>query len=274
MLRRSFLFFMILIIIFPVCVFSQSTSSSLREYVGLINQSYHPGIVSYFEKLKAEFVKRGYPDAVKAVDIFLRGDTGSGFIYSDARGNLYVLTNNHVIAQAYTLSITFERQDGFKRKYENLRVIATDEENDLALLAFAAGDKPVTRGLSFLTRAVNEGEDVYSAGFPGLGTTPIWQFGRGMVSNASVRFPKSFDDETLMGPFIQHTAQVDPGNSGGPLLIPQQSAPGGYTVVGINTLKASRRQAANFAIPINTIQTFITGALNPRPETYRAALDS
>ena len=274
MTRRLFFLFLVLLFIIPISVFSQiPASGALRDYVGLINQSYHPDIVAYFEKIQSDLSKKGENDAARAIGIFLRGDTGSGFIYSDARGNLYILTNNHVIAQAYSLSITFERQDGFKRKFENLKIIATDEENDLALLAFAAGDRPVARGLSFLGRPIEEGEDVYSAGFPGLGTTPIWQFGRGMVSNAFARFPRSLEDETLMGPFIQHTAEIDPGNSGGPLLVVQRNAPGGFAVAGINSLKAIRRQAANYAIPISTIQTFINNALNPKPETYRAALD-
>jgi serine protease Do len=239
----------------------------------LLNQSYHPGIVAYFEKLKTELEKQGETNAVKIIDIFLSGSFGSGFIYSDAIGNLYVVTNNHVVAQAHTLSITFERQDGFKKKVESLKIIAVDEELDLALLAFPAGEKPVAQGLSFLTRAIEEGEDVFSAGFPGLGLTPIWQFGRGMVSNASVRFPKSLDDDTIMGPYIQHTAQIDPGNSGGPLLVTQRNVPTGYAVVGINTLSGLRRQSANYAIPIGIAKTFIDYALNPKPETYRAALD-
>ena len=274
-MRRFFLLVLVLTFVIPLGIFSQQvpSSSSLRDYVGLINQSYHPDIVAYFEKIKADLAKEGKTDAVKSIDIFLRGDTGSGFVYSDARGNPYVLTNNHVISQAYSLSITFERQDGSKRRYDNLKIIAADEENDLAILAFAAGDRPSIRGLSFLTRQVEEGEDVYSAGFPGLGTTPLWQFGRGMISNAAARFPKSFDDDTLMGPFIQHTAEIDPGNSGGPLLVVQRNSASGYAVAGINTLKAIRRQAANYAIPINTIQTFVNNALNPKPETYRAALD-
>ncbi|MDR2719045.1 MAG: serine protease [Treponema sp.] len=275
MKHRSLFLFFILIFAFPVCVFSQQAPSAvaLRDYVGLINQSYHPGIVAFFEKIKTDLARKGENDAVRAIDIFLRGSTGSGFVFNDARGNLYAITNNHVIAQAHSLSITFERQDGFKKKIENLNIIAVDEEADLALLAFPAGDKPLDRGLSFLTRPVQEGEDVYSAGFPGLGITSIWQFGRGMVSNAAVRFPKSINDETLVGPFIQHTAEVDSGNSGGPLLIIQQNVPSGYAVAGINTLKAYRRQAANYAIPVSTVQNFINDALNQKPETYRAALD-
>lgn len=275
MIYRPAFVLLVLICFFPVAVFSQQgpSAGALRDYVGLINQSYHPGIVSYFEKLKGDLEKKGQNNAAKSIEIFLGGSTGSGFVINDTNGNLYVVTNYHVIAQAHTLSITMERQDGFKKKFENLKIIAADEEIDLALLSFAAGDKPVERGLSFLTREAEEGEDVYSAGFPGLGITPIWQFGRGMVSNAAVKFPKTIYDDTLMGPFIQHTAQIDPGNSGGPLLIAQQNVPSGYAVAGINTLSGIRRQAANYAIPVSTVQAFINDALNPNPENYRAALD-
>jgi serine protease Do len=254
-------------------VFAQTGSSALRDYVGLINQTYHPDIVSFFEKIKTELSEKKEHDAVRNIELFLKGATGSGFVISDASGTNYVVTNYHVIAQAYGLSIAFERQDGFKRTYSGLKIVAADEEKDLALLAFAAGDKPVERGLVFLSRPIEEGEDVYSAGFPGMGTITLWQFGRGMVSNASARFPKSVSDETLMGPFIQHTAQVDPGNSGGPLLVPQGNVPSGYVVAGVNTLSALWRQAANYAIPVSTTQEFITAALNPDSETWRAALD-
>ena len=263
------------ICIFPVCIYAQQGATILRDYVGLINQSYHPGIVAYFEKAKKEYEKQGEKDSAKFIDIILGGAFGSGFLYNDAKGNLYVITNNHVISQAHTISITFERADGTTKKIENLKLIATDVEADLAIMAIPAGEKPfVTQGLSFLTRAVDEGEDAYSAGFPGLGITPIWQFGRGMISNASVKFPKGITDETMMGPYIQHTAQVDSGNSGGPLLVAQRNVPSGYAVAGVNTLSGMRRQAANYAIPLSTLQPFINSALNPKPETFRAALDA
>jgi serine protease Do len=271
MFRRGILF---VVLIMTCCfAFDQTGASALRDYVGLINQTYHPDIVAYFEKIKGELEKNSENDAAKAIDLFLKGAAGSGFVISDASGTNYVVTNYHVIAQSYTLSITFERQDGFKKTYSGLTIIAADEETDLALLAFAQGDKPVDRGLVFLDRPVEEGEDVFSAGFPGMGITTLWQFGRGMISNAIARFPKSIGDETLMGPFIQHTAQVDPGNSGGPLLIPQRNVPAGYVVAGVNTLSALWRQAANYAIPVSTTREFINAALNPVNETWRADLD-
>jgi len=276
MKHGSLLVFIILFLFFPVCVFSQQgaapSAGVLRDYVGLINQSYHPGIVAYFEKIKKELEKTGQSNAVKSIELFLRGATGSGFVIAGGAGNFYIVTNYHVIQQAHTLSITFERQDNSKRKYENLNVIAADEDLDLALLAFPASEKP-TSGLSLLTRLLDEGEDVYAAGFPVLGATPLWQFSRGMVSNSSAKFPKSIYDETLIGPFIQHTAQVDPGNSGGPLLVVQRNAVSGYVVAGVNTLSALRRQTANYAIPASVAQTFINAAINQKPETYRDALD-
>jgi serine protease Do len=274
-MKRYIILLFVFILIFPVCIYAQQGATVLRDYVGLINQSYHPGIVAYFEKAKKEYEKQGEKDSAKFIDIILGGAFGSGFLYNDAKGNLYVITNNHVISQAHTISITFERADGTTKKIENLKLIATDVDADLAIMAIPAGDKPfVTQGLSLLTRAVDEGEDAYSAGFPGLGITPIWQFGRGMISNASVKFPKGITDETMMGPYIQHTAQVDSGNSGGPLLVAQRNVPSGYAVAGVNTLSGIRRQAANYAIPVKTLQTFINDALNPKPETFRSALDA
>ena len=264
-------FFLLIFLLISFCLFGQA--AALRDYVGLINQSYHPDIVTYFEKMKTDLEKKGEKNAAKSIENILKGAFGSGFIISDAKKNSYIITNHHVIAQAHSLSITFEKQDGFKKKYENLKIIAVDEELDLAILAFAPGQKPDVQGLSFVTNPVQEGADIYSAGFPGLGQTAIWQLGRGMVSNASVRFPKSSTDETLMGPFIQHTAQVDPGNSGGPLLVIQNNVPSGYAVAGVNSLSSRRRQAANFSIPANVTQTFINNTLNQKPETYRTVLD-
>ncbi|MDR2587966.1 MAG: serine protease [Spirochaetales bacterium] len=241
-------------------VFAQS-AAALRAYVGLVNQSYHPGLVEYLEKVKARLQKKGYPESAKAVDEVLKGKGGSGFVYVDSRGANYIITNYHVVTQSYLLSITFEAVDGTRTKYEGLKLIAADEENDMALLAFPEGEKPFREGLSFGKRGAEEGETVFSAGFPGLINTQLWQFGQGIVSNAFVRIPNPEDTDKLMGPYIQHTAQVDPGNSGGPLLVAEKSAPNGYAVVGINTLSFRTRQAGNYSIPASQVENFLTQAL-------------
>jgi serine protease Do len=91
----------------------------------------------------------------------------------------------------------------------------------------------------------------------------IWQLGRGIVSNAAVRLPDPDDDTKRIGPYIQHTAQVDPGNSGGPLLIQTPGVPTGFAVAGINTVKALGRQAANYSIPMDRVRSFLDASLGP-----------
>jgi serine protease Do len=220
-------------------------------------------------KVKGDFEKLNYPDAAKAIDNYLKGLSGSGFVYVAEDGACYIITNEHVVAQSESLSITFEKQDGAKTTYDNLKVLAVDEEKDLALLYFAAGIKPFTQGLSFINRAIDEGEDVFAAGFPGLGNTAIWQFSKGTISNAAARLPKTSDSDETIGPYIQHTAQIDPGNSGGPLLETAGGVPSGYAVIGINTLSAYRRQAANYAIPADQVQAFLAAALSKEPPSER-----
>jgi serine protease Do len=251
-------------------------TGALRDYVGQINQTFHPDIVAYLGKFRTDFERRGNTDAARSIDNYLKGSSGTGFVYVAPDGANYIITNYHVITQSFGISVTFEKQDGLKLKYEDLEIIAADEDMDIALLAFPQGGRPFDTGLAFLDRPVAEGEDVYSAGFPGLGNTTLWQFGRGIVSNAQVQFPENSSDaqSRIMGPYIQHTAQVDPGNSGGPLLVQAQGFPSGYAVAGINTLRARFRQAANFSIPTDRVKAFLDSALAPAPEDGRSRLDA
>jgi serine protease Do len=273
MYRRSF-FMIVMCCVAGTFCFGQT--GSLRDYVGLITQTFHPDIVAYLGKFRGELDKRGSKDAARSIDSYLKGGSGTGFVYVADDGSNYIITNHHVITQSYDISVTFEKQDGTKIKYEGLEIIAADEDMDIALLSFPRGGRPFSGGLAFLDRSANEGEDVYSAGFPGLGSIPLWQFGRGMVSNARVEFPEDATDEKsrIMGPYIQHTAQIDPGNSGGPLLVPVEGVPTGYAVAGINTLSARFRQAANFSIPMDRVQSFLNSALGPKREDERVRLEA
>ncbi|MDR1211449.1 MAG: serine protease [Spirochaetaceae bacterium] len=271
MIRRICGVFVLLCL--PVLATFAQSAGAIRDYVGLINQTYHPDIVSYIEKFKVEFERQGNTDAIRSVDRFLKGPFGTGFVYVAPNGDNFIITNNHVIAQSYSLSVTFEKVSGEQTRYDGLSIVAADEELDIAILAFPGGERPFQNGLTISTELVDEGTDVFSAGFPSLGGNPVYQFGRGIVSNASVRIPREDNEEILMGPYIQHTAQIDAGNSGGPLLIAQAGVPAGYAVLAINTLSAYRRQAANYSIPGSTAMEYINAALDPVPVNGREALD-
>jgi serine protease Do len=267
---KSFRCFSILLFLRAFSVFLNAQealpdAAALRDYVGLIRQNFHPEISALLEKIKDE--NRSVKGYARSIDQVMKGTAGSGFLVAvdleDGKTGVFLLTNYHVISSAWGLTVTFIKQNGEKKAYGGLKVIAVDEELDLALLSFEdetvdAADLP---GLRFLDRPLIEGEDVYTAGFPGLANESVWQFGRGMVSNAEVITSRGGDVEDTIGPFIQHTAQADPGNSGGPLLVHDPQTPAGFAVAGVNALSARRRQAANFAAPSDRAAAFIAAAL-------------
>ena len=168
---------------------------------------------------------------------------GSGFII-DPRG--YVVTNNHVIAGEHEISIVVYDQQGRdleKKQFHNVRIVATDEFRDLALLKIEdAGE------FKFITVPVGEsgslrpGQRVFAIGSPlGLDRSVT----EGIIS---------LRNRLLSGQlYIQQTAEISPGNSGGPLFNLRGE------VVGINNMKvvAAGAEGLAFAIPTTTLKMFL-----------------
>ncbi len=224
--------------------------AQVKSYVGIVRQQYYTEHVDLLKKMSKELKDEGYNTYSKAVDSYLDGGFGSGFVWVAADGTNYIITNRHVVAQAATATVEFEDDaTGEIAKYENLKVVLTDDDIDIAILAFADGAKPFKSGLKFYDGTLKDGQEVWSAGFPGLGNEPVWQFGKGTVTNARAKIKELLDPE--ISTIIQHSAQVDSGNSGGPLLIASGKD---YVVVGINSWKAFYRDSTNFAIPTSVIK--------------------
>ncbi|GHT67391.1 hypothetical protein FACS1894110_12810 [Spirochaetia bacterium] len=268
--KKSFLCAIVLLLA-ATAVFGQA--SALRDYVGIIKGTYHPDALEFFDKLKENYKKRGKTDLVKWIDGYIKsGVGGTGFVYVAPDGENYVITNYHVVAQTVSLSISFEKLDGAKTTYDRLKVVAADEDIDIAILMFANDARPFKAGLAFMPSPAEEGVDVFAAGFPGMFNEQIWQFSKGVVSNARMRLPHDIEDEegvnpVRWGPYIQHTSNIDHGNSGGPLLVQQADVTTGYAVAGINTLTLSGyRENTFFAIPADRAFAYITEALKPKDE--------
>ena len=229
----------------PSVLFAQ-----VKSYVGIVRQQYYTEHVDLLKKMSKELKDEGYNTYSKAVDSYLDGGFGSGFVWVAADGTNYIITNRHVVAQAATATVEFEDDaTGEITKYENLKVVLTDDDIDIAILAFADGAKPFKSGLKFYDGTLKDGQEVWSAGFPGLGNEPVWQFGKGTVTNARAKIKELLDPE--ISTIIQHSAQVDSGNTGGPLLIASGKD---YVVAGINSRKAFYRDSTNFAIPASVIK--------------------
>ncbi len=228
-------------------------SEPLRNYVCIVRGNLPKDTVKFLEDYRDTLDSRGYSTYSKEIDAYLKGSFGSGFVYYGTDGKPYVVTNRHVIAESDTANVQFENEDDSTSEYKELKIIAADEDIDIALIALPASYS--RKGLELSTTPVTDGEDVWSAGFPGLGNDPVWQLGKGIVSNSHAKINELLSPD--ISTIIQHSAQVDPGNSGGPLMIADTKASSGYRVVGLNTWKAVYREATNFSIPAPVIQSFV-----------------
>ena len=163
---------------------------------------------------------------------------GSGFVISS---DGYVVTNNHVIEGADTVTVRLAGKEEYKAK-----VIGSDDKTDLALLKIEAPRPLPTLPLGNSTN-LQVGDWVLAIGNPfGLQETVT----AGIVSaKGRVIGAGPYDD------FIQTDASINPGNSGGPLLNLQGE------VVGINSAIFSQsggNVGIGFAIPVDLAKTILT----------------
>ncbi len=169
------------------------------------------------------------------------GSTGSGSII-DTEG--YVLTNSHVVKEAYKVFINLANGTEFEGE-----VIGTDLENDLAIVRFDPAGTPLTAIPFGSSEELEVGQKVLAIGNPfGLDRTLT----TGIIS-AVGRLLKS-ESGLIFDDMIQTDASINPGNSGGPLIDSQGR------MIGINTLIYSPTKASigiGFAVPIETAKRII-----------------
>ena len=234
--------------------------ADIRDFVCIVHPNYSEELIEnlnsfvpYLDKFEIENSKQYISDFVE------KGVSGSGFVFIGPDGKNYIITNRHVIRDASTSTIIFENaKTKQKTTISGMKILASDAELDIAILEFPSGKKPFTTGLTFSNTDISDGDTVFTAGYPGLINKPVWQFGTGIITNSSVEVEEMIKPE--LSSLIQHSAQIDGGNSGGPLLI--KTKKGDYEVIGINTWKITNRQDTNFAIPASTIKKFIEKSLN------------
>ena len=180
---------------------------------------------------------------------------GSGFIY-DFKGEMIVITNNHVVSDVSDLVVTFSNGNSYLGE-----LIGSDPYSDLAVLSV---DAPIDEFKPlFITSSANleVGDPVIAIGNPmGLDSTMttgiVSQVGRTIEETNAGGFP--------IANIIQTNVAINPGNSGGPLLNYQGE------VIGITTAIVEDSEGLGFAIPSSTILKEIeslveTGTYNQHP---------
>lgn len=154
----------------------------------------------------AEIIKKVKPAVVY---IETQSGTGSGMLI-DSDG--YILTNAHVVAGVVSANISL--QDG---RVISATVVGRNEVIDLALLKILATNLPYA-GLGDST-GVKQGDEVFTLGYP---------FGiKGDVSFKEGTISRRINDGNI--DYFETSAELHPGNSGGPLVNREGK------VIGINT---------------------------------------
>ena len=186
------------------------------------------------------------PSVVRIVVFDYRGNKGigSGF-FADKEGK--VVTNYHVVKNASKVTV----QTADNKSLESLGFLIQDRAKDIAIIQVDPTEANITP-LAIASDLPRKGDEVVAFGAPqGFGGTPT----NGRVSSVRTgaevsqalkdlnpRFDlykdQGFDIE--MG-WIQHTAAISGGNSGGPLVNLRGQ------LVGINTWTHPRGQNLNFA---------------------------
>jgi serine protease Do len=191
-----------------------STTQKIKGRVGMPEMEipeFPPG--SPFEQFREFFEQYGQQEgpmgAPQEQKVF---SLGSGFVI-DSKG--LIVTNNHVVADADEVTVTFSDNTKLRAK-----IIGRDEKTDLALLSVKP-DKPLTAVRFGDSDAVRVGDWVIAIGNPfGLGGTVT----AGIISARARNINAGpFDD------FLQTDAAINRGNSGGPMFNVNGE------VVGINT---------------------------------------
>ena len=180
---------------------------------------------------------------------------GSGFlIHSDG----YIVTNDHVVAGERQISVTQFKGSGAKmtkQNFDNVKIVASGGNLDLALLKIERQDDKfkfpfVTLGSS---TDLKQGERVFAIGSP-LGLERS-------VSEGIVSLRNRIISDRL---HVQTTAEISPGNSGGPLFNYRGE------VVGVNNMKvvAQGAEGLGFSIPVDSLKNFLINrdayAFDPR----------
>lgn len=167
--------------------------------------------------------------------------TGSGVIVSK---DGYIVTNNHVIANANKITVVLNKQ---KQEF-TAKVVGTEPGADLALLKIEAENLPAI--VMANSDDVQVGDWVLAVGNPFNLTSTVTA---GIVS-AKGRNINIVQNQFPIESFIQTDAAINPGNSGGALVNTSGQ------LVGINTAIQSNTGSYagyGFAIPVNIVKKIV-----------------
>jgi Do/DeqQ family serine protease len=180
---------------------------------------------------------------------------GSGIIVKRSGDTYYVLTNNHVVGSASTITVKLQDQTLFNK----VKLVGKDTRRDLAVVSFTSNTELPVADLGD-SSALEVGDLVLAVGNPfGFENTVTM----GIISALGRSSPST--DVATNTDYIQTDAAINQGNSGGALVNIKGE------VVGINTWIAAPTGGSiglGFAVPINNAKKAINDFINKGKVEY------
>lgn len=226
---------------------TESTEVGAIDVPGIVDEVM-PSIVAITNMTEAQ-----YRNFFGQVQNYESESAGSGIIIGQDNDYLYIVTNNHVVAGATSLTVCFVDDQTVTAE-----VKGTDSNSDLAVVAVKISDisgdtmkniKVATMGDS---DSVKVGESAIAIG-NALGYGQSVTTGVISALDREVTLQDESTGSTTTNALIQTDAAINPGNSGGALLNLQGE------VIGINSAKYSDTavEGMGYAIPIATAKPII-----------------
>ena len=216
---------------------STSTNTSSSDGVSGVSESVLPSIVAIDVKTTQT-----------STDVFGRtyeqdaSGSGSGIIVAQDSKNIYIATNNHVVADASSVSVSFNDKSVY-----SATVKGTDSDSDLAVVEVPLS-KLSADTLSNIKVATLGDSDKVKVGAQAIAIGNALGYGTSVTVGYISAKDREVSGEDNTMKLLQTDAAINPGNSGG-ALVDSSGA-----VIGINSSKYADTsvEGMGFAIPINT----------------------
>ena len=201
--------------------------------------------------------------SVQEVQMFFFGGTvqqeyessGSGVIIGQNDTELLIVSNNHVVEESKSLTVTFHDGSSVEAKIKG-----TDSDIDLAILAVPL-DKISDDTKDIIKMATVGDSDKLSVGEPAIAIGNALGYGQSVTSGIVSALKRQLGNSEVE--YIQTDAAINPGNSGGALLNSKGE------VIGINTakLKDEAVEGMGYAIPISDVSDVLNDLMNQETKT-------
>ena len=221
---------------------TSSSSSTSSDDLSGVSENVMPSIVSItgkFETTSQSWFGQTQSSESEGV--------GSGIIIGKKDGKILIVTNNHVVADAKSLSVGFV--DG---KSASATIRGTDSDADLAVVEVNTKDMKVSTLKKIAVITLGDSSKL-KTGERAIAIGNALGYGQSVTGGyiSALNRQVQLTDKTMT--LIQTDAAINPGNSGGALLNSKGE------LIGINTVKYSSEdvEGMGYAIPINTAKPII-----------------